>query len=510
MPRLPSVDVIERPAVRPSSSVVGYTPITAQGEAAALGDVGQVIEKVSDQIVTARRTGQVINAMGAATGELQDLEIRLRQDPDFTTAPKRFVTEAEQIMRKHELGIDDSIGKASFARRFGEIALSKRLNVITDSFKREGDSRVAQLDTALDQYATAAANASNPNERAQIITQADLDLTSMEVSRWITAVDAGNRRRAFLGKIDNAIVTRDMTTNPLDTAMRLATDPKYAPAIGAVERERWIDQSFRRSETLRNQAEADAKRIRQERADAGLKDAWDLLAGSRLTLAAVEQLRPDVSAGEYHSLREALKKQGTAADVDDPQSYAGLHSSLYPPGGGPPDVENVRRDATAALRAGKIKPSTFSEVMSKAHSLSRQGGPNSPYERSRALIVSGLEPSPMTNDPAPRARQALAIKEFDDLVLARSRENRPLTEKEMDDAANRVVTKYSLINMRELARATAAATDPKTILDNVARKAQKLIDKKAAKQISDGEFNRQMADLNRVRLSAERALGEQK
>lgn len=516
MPILPSVSSIDRPTPRPQRGVVVAQPQLwpsgiEEGRALAvagqqLAGMGEAIAEADARLTSARRGAQMTQAVGQATFALGELEAKYKRDQDFKTSPTRFAEEAELVAQQISKGIDDDVVKQAFSQRYRELAQAKRLNVLTAATVQEGDFNKANLEQNLDLYATAAANASNPAERAIIENQARVAISEMRTSGWITDVDAVAKSKGFFSKVDQAIVTRDMTADPFATATKLATDAEYAKGLDPLMRERLIDASLRRAESERTRQEAEQRRQQAAVADAGLKDAYDLLERGALTRAKIAELRPILSPGEYHSLLSAVKNQGKDGP-DNSAAFADLQAQLYPAHGGPPDLAAVKAAAFAYQKTGRIKDSTLAAVLTRAEELSRREGPRSPYERNKAFLIAALEPSQMTMDPAPKARQGLAIREFDDWFA--SREKSPPTEKEMQDKANEIVKKNALVDMTALARRTGmgGTSDPKTQLDALKARETQLQQKLAAKQISQDEFTRQMGDLNKLRKAAEMANG---
>lgn len=512
MATLPSVEQLvgNEPVPQPSGRVVGYRVPDASGAVRGLGEAAaqiyDTIDRIDTQLTTSRRATELNTALGQATGEISELELGMRRDQDFKTSPKRFADASAQMMSKYQGQISDPVVKAAFTQRFGELALSKRLSVISNAAKQEGDYNVSQLDSNLSLYAAAAANSTSDAEKAAIVGQADVSIAAMIKDGWITDVDGQKRRQGFNEKLELATVTRDATMNAYATATKLATDNTYGIHIPPDMRERLIDNYYRRSETDRIRAETEANKLRQQQADEGLKGAWDALAKGGLTTEMVESLRPTVTAGEYHTLQSALKNQGKA-DVDGNNAYAQIQRVLYPPNGGPPDVNEVQALAFRLHAQKQITDSTLGTALSKSRELARSEGPRSPYERNRKFITDSLEPSQMTMDPAPRARQALAVKEFDDWAL--SKNANPPSDDDYAKKADEIVKKRALIDMRALAEKTSGVSreNPTQALTDLESKARKARDDFASNKISRVEFDKQMAELNKIRREAEKANG---
>lgn len=503
MPRLPSeADLGGAPTPRVGGPVGSYQvsgdPTTVERATARLGqsveNVGDAIYKIDKELSKARQASQLSDAVGRATGELAELELSFQSDQDFKTAPKRYAERAELVQQKYEALIDDPIVRDAFGVRFRDVANTKRLNVVKNAFAQEADYNVAVLDRNEVIYATNAANAANVAERDVIVDQYRIDLANMRMRNWITDVEAGRRERAFLGKIDQATVTRDMVTNPAETAAKLSLDAEYAKNIPVEQRERLIDQAYRRSGEEQRAREAAVERERKRIGEEYMKEAVKLQDAGTLTEAFVERIKPFVEWREYQGLRESLRG---GAKNDDPGTFAYIEGLVET------NPAEARRQAFVQHRNGRITNQTLQSVSSRTRAIERQEGPRSGYERERAHITQVLKPSEFVTDPAPGARYALAVREFDDYAGAANR-----TDAELRTKADEVVKRYSMVDMAALARQTGlgARADPQEQIDANLAEARRLMADREAKKISEAEFKRKMRELDRSTAAAERAL----
>lgn len=597
MPRLPTeADLGGASAPRvptgvPSHNVSGDDAVVAKATArfgATVANVGEAIDQIDKQLTKSRQASQLSDAVGRATGELGELEVSFQSDQDFKTSPTRYTQQAEIVRQKYEKLIDDPTVREAFQIRFRDVATTKRLNVIQSAAKQEGDYNVAMLDRNAAIYATSAANAANSAERDVVIDQFRIDLSNMRMRNWITDVEAGNRERAFLGKIDQAIVARDMAIDPYSTALRLSTgsadglradgtakgdgflgrlkrpdgkvsteisigvniDGKetqiptlvptlsqeevatlltikegesipeaiiekavaharqrmsegksvfaekqaYAPNLDPLMRERLIDQGFRRAEVERTQRDAAAERERKRIGDEFMKAAVTHQSAGTLTPEFVERIKPFIDWREYQGLKEGMKG---GAKTDDPAVFANIEGLVDT------NPEEARRQAFIQHKQGRITNQTLHSVNSRTRSIDRQEGPKSPYERERAHITQVLKPSEFVTDPAPGARYAVAIREFEDYAGAGKR-----TPEELRAKADDVVKRYSMVDMADLARKTglgARAAPAEQISANLAEAERLMADRKSNK-ISEADFRKKMRALDRSTAAAERAM----
>jgi len=472
-----------------------------RAQAAAAGDTigagltqfANQIEQIGKGLFAAQREADLQDRIGKATAEISELELRFDKDQDFRTAPDRFKAETETIRDKYLDGVTDTAVATAFRKQFQQISLAKSINVRKDAWKKEIDYNRASLDANLDTYATAAANAKNPAEAAIVENQARIALASAQAGGWITAEDAGKRERSFLTKRDSAVVIRDLSIDPMMTATKLSLDPSYAANIDPVQRERLVDQAYRRADTEQKTRDAQAERERKARGDELLKDALAKQADGKLTRAYVDQIKDFIEPSEYKSLLAGLNG---ADRKDDPQAFAELQGLIY--------TNAVEAEARARVlhQNGRIKNETLASVISRSREISRQEGPRTEYERSRLFITDTLKPSALVNDPAGSARYALAIREFDDFMLV----GKP-TNKEIREKAEEIQKRFALVDMADLARRTAAGAQPtpEMQLQAIQVQAEKLIADKDAKKITEADFMKKMADLGKARVAAERA-----
>ncbi len=474
----------------PRASVPALVNQTGQALQSFVGEV----EKIGEDLYKRQAEADLYDRLGKATAEVSELELTLDRDQDFRTAPERFKTQAEAIQDKYLDGVTDNAVASAFKRQFGQIALAKSINVRKGSWKKEADYNVSSLDANLDTYATAAANAKNPAEAAIVEQQARLSIARMQANGWISAEDAGKRERTFLTKRDTATVLRDLSMDPAITASKLSLDASYAPNIDPVARERFVDQAFRRADANQRQHEAQVERERKARGDELMKEAVSRQASGKLDRGYVEEIRSFIEPAEYKSLLAGLSGSDRK---DDATAFATLEHLVET------NPAEARRMAFRFHENGLIRNETLSSINNRSRTLERQEGPKTEYERGRQFIADTLRPSPLVNDPAGAARYALAVREYDDFATA----NPKAADADLRAKADDIQKRYSLVDMAKLARETSvgARPTPEAQLKEVQIRAERLIADRDAKKISTQDFNRKMADLDKLRRAAEKA-----
>lgn len=492
---------INTPQPRTTIGMVGMprasVPALVNPLGAAVAELGAQASKIGQDMYQAQREADLQDRIGKATAEVGELELKLEHDPDFRTSPQRFQDGADAIRDKYLDGVSDGAVAAAFKKQFGTLSLAKSLSVRKAAFAKEKDYNVASLDSNIDVYATSAANAKNPAEAAVVEQQARLAIATMQQSGWISAEDAGKRERTFLSKRDSAIVIRDMSIDPMLTATKLSLDPNYVANVDPVQRERFSDQAYRRAESERKGADVAAERERKRRGDELQKEAFSRLDGGTLTRGYVEEIRAFIEPSEYRSLLAGLNG---ADRKDDPQAYSELQGLIYT------NPESAHRRALVLHQQGKIKNETLSSVLARSREISRTEGPRTAFERERLFITNAIKPSDLVPDPSGSARYALVIREYDDYAMSGQR-----TDAELREKADSLLKKYTMVDMVDLARKTAAGAQPtpQQQLEAVQKDAEKLIAQRDAKTITQQEFNRRMEALNKTRRAAEKAMGAQ-
>lgn len=507
MPRLPTAsDMGQAPIIQPTRNFTRYSPLQGTEVAGqALSNTGQAIQEIGNamgvmesRLTEARRAAQLTDAVGRATYDLGNLEIQYGQDQDYKTSPARFDKDAESLRVRYETTIDDPAVKAAFTQHFRGLATTKRLGVLKQAVGQEQEYNINALNSGLDITAKAAARAQSEQERQQMIAQAEIGITQMQQAGWISRLDAGNRLAKFQSTVDEVRVMDSMRVDPGDTALRLMSDPEYAPNISPVDRARFIKQGYDQTQDLLNQAKAKVTKEHQVLREETMKEAWTLDAKAQLTRSYVEQKKPILSDGEYHSLLIALENSHSGERrQSDPQSVALMEQALNE------EPEEAAKLALRLHREGKLNNSNLASYSEKARSATRREGPKSEYERARDYISRTIRPGEGIYDPAASARFAGALREYEDYAASGKRSDEDLRKK-----ADTILKTYSLVDMRDIARKTSAGVrnSPEAQLEAIGKQAAKFMTERDNGKITAQEFNRKMAELQRARNAVQRAL----
>lgn len=214
-----------------------------------------------------------------------------------------------------------------------------------------------------------------------------------------------------------------------------------------------------------------------------------------LTREYVEEARPYLTPSEYKGALGLLAPTEETA-VDHPDAIVDLTAKMDVA-----DPNEFLKDATAYLREGKLKPSTFRTMVGQNRTARRDDMPASPYRAGREFVRTALDPG-FINDAGAnavaRAAQARALTEFDTW----SRANPKATHEEALRQADAITREHQLVSFN-VTRQTLGKSKyfvSKTIQEitiedvNSARKT--LFEEMEAGRISDAESVFELKRLN--------------
>lgn len=171
------------------------------------------------------------------------------------------------------------------------------------------------------------------------------------------------------------------------------------------------------------------------------------------------------------------------------------------------DPGEAEKYAIDANRRGLLSQEDMKSGWSKAREIGRQEGPNSEYERSRDFIKGSLDPGPMVQDPVGRARLAEATDMFDRWRAA----NPKASDGDVYKRGREIVAQFRFVNLSDtivgLPQPRFAGTitrnpNPAQITSDVTTAGLKLQKMRESGEISEADYNAEMAILNRWRKTA--------
>ena len=227
------------------------------GAARAAAATHEVVDKFSQ----ARNAQAVSNALVDGSSELELYRNDLDKDGDFAGRAAKFTTRMEEVRQAKLEKLGDGRARDDFNLQFNRVAKSMRLSVIQGARDEELQGFKLQLGDNLDQLATKAVLARNPQERASLMQSADDSIVDAVRTNRLTAVQAHTLKRAYLGKVDGALAGELIRQNP-GGAIQALGDPEQFKYLDASQRVQLRSQAQQRSESLSAQARASLLRMR--------------------------------------------------------------------------------------------------------------------------------------------------------------------------------------------------------------------------------------------------------
>lgn len=223
--------------VIPEDSNVGRSPFAAGGVqaradpaafaagATATEQIGAAITKpaleFANQYGEARRAKEGSDATFAGWQKLQDARFKWQQVPDNEAAQAGFQQDAARIKADTLAGINDPRVASYVTRTLDYHTITLGHEVRTHAFDLESSQHRADVDTQLDQYATAAAAATNPLERAGLIDQANAAVKGSVAGGWMHAELGALRIKKFNDQVYTAIIRNGLENDPDGTVAAL-------------------------------------------------------------------------------------------------------------------------------------------------------------------------------------------------------------------------------------------------------------------------------------------------
>lgn len=511
MPTLPTLEKLgQQPPLRPQlGDVARYQAATASETAPGMATAhfGEVVVNIGDslyrmqaELTKARQSSELSDLLGKATEEVSVAEVGAQRDPGFATINERFSKQAEEIGSKYANMATDPLVKQSFSRRYQEISLSKRLNVMTHAASKEQNYHESQLDQSLDLVTRTAATTMNSAERDLLINQGRIYINEARMAGWISETDATKRERSLLSNVDEAVMSEDMRNNPGDTAVNLAVGMEYLPHLPADKRQAGIDHGITKAEQLRKEQEREEEKRKKDAQEKATVDAEYKFVHSQLTQGELDAQRETLGPTDYRRLSDALSHQGETR-ANDPAAFGALQRLLDK------DPKAAAAQASLDYAEGKIKDSTLQTVRNEARTIMRETQPRSQYERSKAEIANLLVTSELLGDIVPKARMGTALAEFEDWFVQQSQTlKHPPTDAEVAAKANDVIYRYSIMDIKSLVRKTGRGTaDADETINQITEEGRKLQQQLKDKQITPAQFGEKMKSLNEQRKAAETA-----
>jgi len=271
-----------------------------EGIGRGLSAVGDVV----DHMAQAREARQVSDELTKAQDTLADHRITLEQDSDTKSRAAKFQAKADEV---RTAAAERLPGRAleNFNIRFNTIMRPMQLQVKQQARSEEIQQFRTGLADDLDKMATASVFAKTDQERQAVQAEVSKKLEDAVRTGNVTALGAGQFKKAYLGRVDAALAGEMIRSNPSAAVAALGDTEKFK-YLDAAQRVELRSRAQQRAESLGVQARAEL------RADAG-----EFIADLR-TGAATGQL-PD--EGSYKQLMARAGGDKSAIGVRIKQAW---------------------------------------------------------------------------------------------------------------------------------------------------------------------------------------------
>lgn len=232
---VPRVPVQRDPGVRVPAGAFGeQTGAALVDVGQAIGQLGGTLADISQQLAAKKRRAQVASSTAEAGAALQSYSLDLESDPDWETYNDRFEQRSQEIFDQHSQGLDAE-GLAQFTERFQRLQLESAYRVKRLGTARAADAGVADLNTALDGYASLAGRAASPEEFDFAFAMAREDIDRAAQDGFITE-EAGQRAyQRFTEQADSVAARQLILENPA-AAVKALSNPDAFPHLDEGQR----------------------------------------------------------------------------------------------------------------------------------------------------------------------------------------------------------------------------------------------------------------------------------
>lgn len=199
-----------------------------------------------------------------------------------------------------------------------------------------------------------------------------------------------------------------------------AVNPKSAPIMPDFEKAVRLHNAMEISHAQREGRNiSEAEKARKQIGEEYLKEAFKRAETKSLDDDFIEEARPYLSASDYRAL---LKTQRDDPASDDRQAIADLTTHIDAE-----DPVDFQKRALSHLEQGKLKTTTYTQMVERNRNASKDDRPTSPYKTGREYVKQSLEPGMLVDGPARlplAAAQTGALTEFDNWAEANPRASR--------------------------------------------------------------------------------------
>lgn len=214
--------------------------------------------EVADRFLQARNSVAVSDAVLDSSDKLDAYRQELAQDGDHATREQRFQRRLNEERDEKLQALGDPRARDDFRMRFNRVARSMQAQVRNQAREEETQIFRMKLGENLDTLANKVVLAKNVQERDGYQLEANSAIEDAVRTGRITAHGARVLQRAYLGKVDGALVSEMIRTDP-GGAIAALGDPEKFKYLDAAQRVNLRAQATQRSESLSAQARVELR-----------------------------------------------------------------------------------------------------------------------------------------------------------------------------------------------------------------------------------------------------------
>jgi hypothetical protein len=224
----------------------------------AIGKAGLQAADIGQKMLEARDSVNVSNALVDANAELDRFRGDLDRDPDVAGREAKFEAKRREVgdAAIEALGRRNAID--NFTTRFNQLSRTMQNQVRQSSRDQELQQFRVDLSDSLDRLATGAVFARSAAEREVLQAEADKSIVDAVRTGRMSALQAHQFKKAYLGRVDAALASELVRTNP-GGAIAALGDPEQFKNLDAAQRVQLRAQATARSESLGVQARAELR-----------------------------------------------------------------------------------------------------------------------------------------------------------------------------------------------------------------------------------------------------------
>lgn len=410
---------------------------------ANLAQLGNTITELADHFkdqydesVSAKATASAQNELQEYSSSLANGSVGENGEIVPPPPPDKHNELYQQKVQSINERFENELGGRSlrmFNSKFGEFASRQGFEVQKNALSRYKEEINANEMEALQRDAVTYANSGSDTERLSIQSGVFERIERRRVAGLITAEAALKERQAWVEDTQMSDFSKVLRSDPTSalvavqngefSQLALPTQRKMEEkALAEIERQ---DRLLNSANERKRIDEAREEKMRQE---GTAKDLWQDHFAGKLTPAAVNDQAWNLSNDDY----VRLMKVATGGEETPTDKFVYMDLRLREGRG-----EDIRSNAMAAYKAGKIQKSDFDKIMSGVEMNSAGPTGENLYKRGKTYIsttVMGSNPELAT--PADKTRAARTLDDWQSWVMAHPKATRDQAKKEWTTLAD--------------------------------------------------------------------------